>query len=229
MHFIMDAFSQLFEAEAWSGPAGFGTRVIQHLQLTGVTMLVAIVIGLPLGIWLGGRSHISGRSGDSIVAALGALRALPTLGLITWLTLVLPFGIVLPVIPAVIVLVVLAVPPVVAAGYSGIAAIEPMVIDAAAAMGHSRWQSLRDVQLPLAMPSIVGGIRSATVQVLATATVAAYIGLGGLGRPLIDGLALQDYPLMLAGSFLVIALAWMVDIGLAVVQRIVQPRGQTSR
>ncbi|WP_151549628.1 MULTISPECIES: ABC transporter permease [Corynebacterium] len=224
MNPVADAFAQITSAQYWSGSSGFGVRVLEHMELTLLTMVFALAIGLPVGIWLGVRAHRTGRSGTSIVAALGALRALPTLGLVTWLTLIIPLGISMPTIPAVIVLVILAVPPVVAGAYSGIAAIEHSVVDAAVAMGHSPWQALRAVHLPLALPTIIGGIRSATVQVLATATVAAYIGLGGLGRPLIDGLALRDYPQMLAGAILVIALAWIVDMLLAVVQRTARPR-----
>ncbi|WKD62133.1 Glycine betaine/carnitine/choline transport system permease protein OpuCB [Corynebacterium ciconiae DSM 44920] len=221
---VVEAFQQITSASQWSGSTGFGVRILEHLQLTLLTMAGALLIGLPVGIWLGVRAHRTGKSGTSIVSALGALRALPTLGLVTWLTLIIPFGISMPTVPAVIVLVILAVPPVVAGAYSGIAAIEHSVVDAAVAMGHSPWQALRAVHVPLALPTIIGGIRSATVQVLATATVAAYIGLGGLGRPLIDGLALRDYPQMLAGAFLVIALAWFVDMLLAVAQRATRPR-----
>ncbi|MBV7282488.1 ABC transporter permease [Corynebacterium sp. TAE3-ERU30] len=221
---VAEALQQITSAEYWTGSAGFGARVLEHMELTLLTMVFTLAIGLPVGIWLGVRAHRTGRSGTSIVAALGALRALPTLGLVTWLTLIIPLGISMPTVPAVIVLVILAVPPVVAGAYSGIAAIEHSVVDAAVAMGHSPWQALRAVHLPLALPTIIGGIRSATVQVLATATVAAYIGLGGLGRPLIDGLALRDYPQMLAGAILVIALAWIVDMLLAVAQRAARPR-----
>ena len=113
--------------------------------------------------------------------------------------------------PAIVALVVLSIPPLLAGAYSGLESVDRQTIDAARAIGMTEWQILTKVEVPLALPLIVGGIRSATLQVLATATVAAYIGLGGLGRYIIDGQAVQDYPQMLAGSFLVVALALVLD------------------
>ncbi|WP_392389936.1 ABC transporter permease [Corynebacterium bouchesdurhonense] len=101
------------------------------------------------------------------------------------------------------------------------------MVHSARAAGYSEWQILRRVELPLAAPAIVGGLRSCVVQVLATATVVAYIGLGGLGRYLIDGLAVQDYPRMVAGAIAVTALALVVDLALAGLQRAVRPPGLT--
>ncbi|MGZ8719396.1 MAG: ABC transporter permease [Aeromicrobium sp.] len=146
----------------------------------------------------------------------GAMRALPTLGVLTLMVLYLGIGL----IPAIVSLVLLAIPPLLAGAYSGLESVDRRTIDAARAMGMTEWQILVKVEVPLAMSLIVGGFRSATLQVVATATVAAYIGLGGLGRYLIDGLDLSDYPKMLAGSILVIGLALFLDGVFALLQKI---------
>jgi len=152
------------------------------------------------------------------VAATGALRALPTLGLLTWFVLIAGIGLTAPTAA----LVILAIPPLLAGTYSGLESLDRQTIDAARAVGFTEWQVLRKVEIPLALPLLVGGFRSAALQVISTATVAAYIGLGGLGRFLIDGQAYRDYPQMVGGSVLVIALALTVDGLFVVAQRFAQ-------
>lgn len=179
----------------------------QHVSYSALAVGFAVLIGLPLGVAIG---H-SGRGRNVMLAASGVLRALPTLGLLTWLTLALPLGVRMPLVPSTIVLVVLAVPPVLAAAQSGVASIPRPIVDAAVAMGLNTRQVVWSVELPLALPTILGGIRSCALQVIATATIAAYVGLGGLGRYLLDGMALRDYPLMLKGAVMVTVLALVVD------------------
>lgn len=179
----------------------------QHVGYSALAVGFAVLIGLPLGVAIG---H-SGRGRNVVLAASGVLRALPTLGLLTWLTLALPLGVRMPLVPSTIVLVVLAVPPVLAAVQSGVASIPRPIVDAAVAMGLNTRQVVWSVELPLALPTILGGIRSCALQVIATATIAAYVGLGGLGRYLLDGMALRDYPLMLKGAVMVTVLALVVD------------------
>ena len=179
----------------------------QHVGYSALAVGFAVLIGLPLGVAIG---H-SGRGRNVMLAASGVLRALPTLGLLTWLTLALPLGVRMPLVPSTIVLVVLAVPPVLAAAQSGVASIPRPIVDAAVAMGLNTRQVVWSVELPLALPTILGGIRSCALQVIATATIAAYVGLGGLGRYLLDGMALRDYPLMLKGAVMVTVLALVVD------------------
>ena len=144
------------------------------------------------------------------------MRALPTLGLLTWFALVIGTGLKAPILA----LVILAIPPLLAGAYSGLEAVDRQTIDAARAMGMTELQILTRVEIPLALPLIVGGIRSAVLQVVATATVAAYIGPGGLGRFIIDGQALSDYPRMVSGSILVIALALVLDAVFVGLQKI---------
>lgn len=179
----------------------------QHVGYSALAVGFAVLIGLPLGVAIG---H-SGRGRNVMLAAFGVLRALPTLGLLTWLTLALPLGVRMPLVPSTIVLVVLAVPPVLAAAQSGVVSIPRPTVDAAVAMGLNTRQVVWSVELPLALPTILGGIRSCALQVIATATIAAYVGLGGLGRYLLDGMALRDYPLMLKGAVMVTVLALVVD------------------
>jgi len=109
--------------------------------------------------------------------------------------------------------------------YAGIAAVDPITVDAARAQGMTEWQILSRVEIPLALPLIFGGIRNAALQVIATVTIVAYINLGGLGRFLIDGLAVRDYSRMVGAVLLVAALALLVDLLLAGLQRLTTPAG----
>ena len=170
-------------------------------------------IAIPIGLWIGHTGRLRGLA----VVSSGALRALPTLGVLTYASLFTGIGIK----AAIFTLVLLAVPPLLAGAYAGLEVVDRQTIDAARAIGMTEWQILSKVEVPLALPLIVGGFRSATLQVLATATVAAYIpGPGGLGRFLIDGLALSDYPRVVAGSVVVIALALILDGIFVVLQRL---------
>lgn len=219
MNFLLEAFSFIADGANWSGANGLGQRLLAHLGYTLAAVTIAAVVALPLGVLMG---HTR-RGVNGVVAVSGALRALPSLGLLTWLILEFSFGVRMPVIPAIVTLVILAIPPMLAGTVTGVTAIPRGVVDSARAAGFSESDIVRQVELPLAAPSIVGGIRSAAVQVLATATIVAYIGLSGLGRYLIDGLALRDYPQMLVGALMVALLAFAVDGVLALCQRLLRP------
>lgn len=212
----MSSFSEtvdwLTDPAHWSGADSIPLRVAQHLAYTAETVAISAAIAVPLGLWIGHTGRLRGLA----VSVTGAMRALPTLGVLTLMVLYLGIGL----IPAIVSLVLLAIPPLLAGAYSGLESVDRRTIDAARAMGMTEWQILVKVEVPLAMSLIVGGFRSATLQVVATATVAAYIGLGGLGRYLIDGLDLSDYPKMLAGSILVIGLALFLDGVFALLQKI---------
>lgn len=212
----MSVFSETVDwfgdASHWRGNYGVPHFVVQHLGYTAETVAVASAIAIPLGLWIG---H-TGRFRSLAVIVTGALRALPTLGLLTGIVLLIGIGLT----PPIIALVVLAIPPVLAGAYSGLESVDRKTIDAARAIGMTEWQILAKVEVPLALPLIVGGIRSATLQVVATATVAAYVGLGGLGRYLIDGLAVRDFPRMAAGSVLIIVIALVLDGVFASLQKI---------
>lgn len=213
----MNHLGWLFTGANWTGPEGILVRLAEHLGYTTLTMLVAMVIALPLGAWIG---H-TGRGGVVVVGLANALRALPTLGLLVLLFLLVGLGLLGPLIA----LVIIAVPPLLAGTYSGVRNVDPAVVDAARGMGMRGLEVLRKVELPNALPLIIGGIRSATLQVISTATVAAYVGIGGLGRFILDGLGQRDFGAMVGGSILVAALAVVADLLLGGVQRLLVSPG----
>lgn len=218
---VAQAWTWLTAADSWSGSGGIGARILEHLGYSLLATGIAAVIGIVAGAVIGHTGK-----GDNIVLGLsGVLRAMPSLGLLTFLALVIPAGVTLPLIPATIVLVILAVPPILAATSSGFRAIDRATIDAAYAMGHSTRQVVGEVEFPLAMPVLLGGVRSAWLQVLATATVAAYLGLGGLGRFLLDALAVRDYGMMLGAAVVVAVLALVTDAILLGVVKLASMRG----
>lgn len=207
----------LADAAHWRGPGGVSVRIAEHLYYTVVTVLIASAIAVPLGLLVG---HTA-RGGVLLVGLANAMRALPTLGLLTFLFLLLRSqG-----VSTVIALVVLAVPPVLAGAYAGVQSVEAGTVDAARGMGMTSAQRLLQVELPGALPLLLGGVRSAVLQVVATTTVAAYLGLGGLGRLLLDGLRSADYPQMVAGALLTAGLAVVLDLLLAGMQRLAVPTG----
>jgi osmoprotectant transport system permease protein len=210
-------FGWLFDPANWTGSGGIPARLVEHLGYVALAMIIALVIALPVGAWVG---H-TGRGGFLVVGSANALRALPTLGVL--ILLVTPFG--LSIIGPLIALVVLAVPPLLAGTYAGVRNVDPAVVDAARGMGMRGGEVLWRVELPNALPLIIGGVRSAVLQVISTATIAAYVGLGGLGRYIFDGLAQRDFPQMIGGSLLVALLAIVVDLLLVALQKVIVSPG----
>lgn len=205
----------------WAGPQGLGARLWEHVWYSALALAVALAVALPLGVLIG---H-TGRGRTVAVAASGAVRALPSLGLLTLLAVTMGLGLRLAIVPSTIVLALLAVPSLLAATYAGIEAVADDVVDGARASGMSEAQIVARVELPLALPMMIGGVRSALLQIIATATISAYLGLGGLGRPILDGLAVSDYPRMLGGAIAVALLALAADWLIQVVQRRSLPPG----
>ncbi|KRF46615.1 ABC transporter permease [Terrabacter sp. Soil810] len=201
----------------WQGTDGVPNRVLEHLLYTGLTLLIALVVAVPLGAWVGHSGRLRW-----LVTGANAARAVPTLGLLFAVSMFvgpliqsdLAF-----VIPSITVLVLLAIPPLLSGTYAGIDSVEPAARDAARGMGMTGWQVLTKVEAPCALPLFLSGLRSATLQVIATATIAASVSLGGLGRYLIDGLASRDYVQMVSGSILVAALALVADGLLALLEK----------
>lgn len=200
----------------WLGDTGVLHRLEQHVVLTVVAVLIAGVIALPLGLSLG---HI-GRGGTLAINVTNVGRAVPTFAVLTLLTLS-PIGVGNE--ATVIALVLFALPPLVTNSYVGIREVDREVRDAARGMGMSGMEMFRRVELPLAMPLVMAGIRIATVQVVATATIAALVGAGGLGRLVTDGLSSHNQGELLTGAVVVALLALVVEAGLALVQRQVDP------
>src|SRR3954463_1103943 len=203
MNFLQQALSYIFTAANWGGPAGLAARIGEHLEYTVVAVVVSVLIAVPIGMIIG---H-TGRGTFLVVTSVNALRALPTLGVLLLGVLLWGLGL----IPPTVALMLLGIPPLLAGTYSGIANVDRAVVDAARSMGMTERRVLLRVEVPNAMPLILGGLRTATLQIVATATVAAYASLGGLGRYLIDGIKVREFYLALVGALMVTALALILD------------------
>ncbi len=206
----------------WSGAEGIGNRILQHLWYTGLALLIAILIALPVGLLIG---HT--RRGAFLAINIGnAARALPTLGLLMLIVLLMGR---IGFIPVLIALVVLGIPPILTSTYAGISGVDGATIDAARGMGMTESEILRKVEIPIALPLIISGVRTATLHIVSTATIAAYVALGGLGRYVVDGLGLRDFPQMLTGAVLVALLVIILDLLFALLARVVVSDGLTGR
>jgi osmoprotectant transport system permease protein len=220
VNFFVEAFAWLADPVHWAGADGIPTRLGQHLWYSALSVLIASVVAIPVGYLIG---H-TGRGRSIAVSISGGARALPSFGVITLIALSVGIGLTAPIISFVI----LAIPSVLAGAYSGFEAVDRKTVDAARAVGMTEWQIMTKVEMPLGLPLLIGGIRSAVLQVVATATLATFVGAGGLGSYIITGLRANDYPKMLAGSILVIALAVVLEILFSIVQRLVVPAGVTA-
>ncbi|MBB1585420.1 MAG: ABC transporter permease subunit [Propionibacterium sp.] len=213
MNLFLEALGWLFARENWGGAGGILSRLQQHLYFTLAVVAVACVLALPAGVAIG---HT--RRGVAVVPMITAsARALPTLGLLTLVGLWSGLGLVAPCCA----LLVLAIPPMLAGAYAGITSAEPVTVDAARAIGLSSWQVLTQVELPAAVPLLLEGLRSTTLQVVATATLAAYTADVGLGRFLFAGLKTRDYAQMIGGALLVVVLALILDLLLVQAKRLI--------
>lgn len=207
MNFLVQALSYLLHADNWLGPVGLAARTLEHLEYTVAAVGLSALVAVPVGLVIG---H-TGRGTFVVVSAVNGLRALPTLGVL--LLAVLWWG--LGWAPTIAALMLLGIPPLLAGTYAAVSNVDAKVVDAARAMGMTERQVLLRVELPNALPLILGGLRTATLQVVATATVAAYASLGGLGRLLIDGIMVREFHLAVVGALMVAALALILDTVLA--------------
>ena len=202
----------------WHGSGSIPQELVAYLGYCALPLLIAALIGVPAGVAIGHR----GGKGAVVVINIGnAWRAIPTLGLLILLAVFLGFSPLTWLLP----LVVLAIPPILVNAYEGVAAVDPSIKDAAAGMGMTPWQQVTRVEIPNALPLILVGLRTAAIFVVATATIAAYIGLGGLGRFIIDGLASNQYGPVAGGALLVVILAVLVLALFAGLSRLVIPAG----
>ncbi|GII92573.1 ABC transporter permease [Sinosporangium siamense] len=219
MNWLIEFFG---DPDNWSGSSGIPFRLLEHLEFSALALLAAVVIAVPLGLWIG---H-TGRGALFVVLSANAARALPTLGLLVLIVLLVGVGTTLPVL---IPLVALAVPPILVNTYEGIRGVDRDLRDAAYGMGLRGGQVLLRVLVPVALPLILLGMRIAAIQVVATATVAAYVGLGGLGRYIIDGLATKDFASTIGGAVLVALLALAVQTAFTLVNRVAVSPGVSRR
>ncbi len=227
-----DVFDWLSDPAHWQSTnfdTGIWDQLLAHIEYSLIALAIALAIALPAGLAIGHTAKATWA-----VSVMNAVRALPSVGLLVLLVVIIAphfYGRTNNgyLIPTEIVLVLLAVPPILSNTYAGVQNVSPAVRDAAFGMGMTGPQVLFRVELPNALPLIFSGFRSATLQVIATATIAAYVTLGGLGRFIYDGLAQQDYPQMISGGLLVAALALVSDLLLALAQRYTVSPGITGR
>ncbi|WP_316772198.1 ABC transporter permease [Streptomyces sasae] len=209
LNFIHAFFS---DSSHWHGYDGIPTRVWEHIQYSLKALAYAALIGLPIGLITG---HY-GRGGNTLALIATAGRALPSFGLLVLMFIWLGFGM----LPVMIPLVILAVPPILVTTYEAMRSVDPSPVDAARGMGMPESRVLFQVELPVALPLILSGLRSAAIQIVSTATIAAYVSLGGLGRYIIDGLYQKNYEKVVGGATLVAAMA-LATLGIFwVVQRL---------
>jgi osmoprotectant transport system permease protein len=221
---MINYFAYLFDGANWqlAEQGSIPHLLLQHIAYTLVTVAISALIALPIGLLIGHTNR-----GAFLAINIGnAGRSLPTFGLLSLIVTLVGIG----TLPVLIVLVVLAIPPILAATYAGIRSVDRSAVDAAIGMGMRPPQVVFRVEVPMALPLIISGLRSATLQVCATATVAAYVGLGGLGRLLIDGLSVNEYDRVFAGAVLVALLAILLDLlGAAVERAVVSPGVRSPR
>ncbi|MFJ2264188.1 ABC transporter permease [Streptomyces sp. NPDC087844] len=207
----------LTSSEQWHGDDGIPHRLAEHLTYSGLSLLFATLIGLAFGLLVG---H-TGRGAFAVATVANLARAIPTFGLVVLVVTLAG----LSTAPVLVALVALAVPPILINTFEGVRGVDPDARDAAKGMGMTGWEVLLKVEVPMAMPLILLGLRVAAIQVVATATVAAYPGLGGLGRYIVDGLSRNDYQLVIGGSAVVVALALVVQAVFTALRRAVVSPG----
>src|SRR5213594_3089944 len=217
MDFLGRVLAWLTDLAHWSGTDGIPTRLGEHLHLSVEAVAIGAAIALPIGIALG---HY-GRLGNLAISVSNLGRALPSYGILV--TAFQVFG--LGDAPVILALTALAIPPMVTNTYVALREVDPDVRDAARGMGYRELTQILRVELPLAVPLIMAGVRTSAVQVVATPTLAALIAGGGFGTYIVTGIATQNYAETAAGALLVAALALATEVLLAAAQRLLVPRG----
>jgi osmoprotectant transport system permease protein len=207
----------LTSSQQWHGDEGIPHRLLEHLTYSGLSLLFATLIGLTLGLLVG---H-TGRGAFAVAGVANLARAIPTFGLVVLVVTLAG----LSTAPVLVALVALAVPPILINTFEGIRGVDPNTRDAARGVGMTEWEVLLRVEMPMALPLILLGLRIAAMQVVATATVAAYPGLGGLGRFIVDGLSRDDYELVIGGSTVVVILALVVQVLFTALRRVIVSPG----
>jgi len=217
MSVLIEVAGWLVDPSHWSGSDGIPIRLIEHVQLSAESVAIGALIALPIGIVLG---HY-GRFGNLAMNITNIGRAVPSFGILVIAFFALGLGNA----PIIVALTLLAIPPMVTNSYVGMREVDPDVKDAARGMGYRELARLLRIELPLAVPLVMAGIRTSAVQVVATATLAAEIAGGGLGRYIVDGFDQQDYTKMAAGAVLVGVLALATELSLAGAERLLVPKG----
>jgi osmoprotectant transport system permease protein len=223
MHVFREVLTWLSASEHWSGPDGIPVRAGQHLFISFAAVGVALAVAIPAGLFVGHK-----RRGELLVVSLANIgRAVPSFAV-----LVLVFVVLVRLLPSfafgngpgLVALGLLAIPPILTNTYVGVQSVEPDTVEAARGMGMREREVLLRLEVPLAMPIILAGVRTAAVQVVATATLVALIGGGGLGRYIVDGFARGDTVMTVAGAVLIAILALLTELVMAAAQRGLNPR-----
>lgn len=222
MSWLLESLSYLADGASWSGPRGLGVRVVDHLGLASLSLLVATLVAVPVGLWLG---H-TGRGGAVAINISNIGRAVPTFAvLVIFVLLPQPFG--ANTASFVLALALFSIPPLLTNTYTGMREVDRSVVDAARGLGMGPLQMLARVELPLATPLLMVGLRVAAVQVVATTTVVGLVSTRTLGSTITAGVATQDQPRVVAGALLVAALALAVELALAALERRVGRRSSS--
>lgn len=214
----------LLDPVHWDGPNGIPARLLEHVEISVASILIAALIALPIGLWIG---H-TGRAATLAVNLANLGRAIPSLaaiGIVAPITQAIDPAAGFTIYPTLIAMVILAVPPILVNTYAGVAEVDRELVDSARGMGLRERQILTGLEIPIALPVIVGGLRSASVQVVATATLGSIFGFGGLGRYLVDGVAQNDDGQLFGGVVLVALLALTAEGSFALAQRLLLSPG----
>jgi len=209
----------------WQGTNGIPTRVREHLELSGLAVAVAIVVAVPIALYLG---HV-GKGGFIAINLANVGRALPSLALLAFaLPIAFALGLGLGFWPTLFALVPLGIPPILTNTFVAVREVDRDIVDAARGMGMRESQILRDIEVPLGLPLMLNGLRTASVNVVATATLGAIVAGGALGRFIVDGLALQQFDRLVGGAMLVALLAIVTEVGFGALGRVLAPAGMTT-
>jgi len=209
----------------WEGPHGVPVRILEHIELSGLAIAIAVLIAAPIGLYLG---H-TGRGGFVAVNVANIGRALPSFALLgIGLLVAIALGLGLGFWPTIFMLVPLAIPPILTNTFVAVREVDRDVVDAARGMGFAEGQILRSIEIPLGLSLILAGIRTAAVNVVATATLGAVAAGGALGRFIVDGFALREHDQVVAGALLVALLAVLTEVSFGALERATAPRGMRA-
>jgi osmoprotectant transport system permease protein len=213
------------DPEHWQGPHGIPVRILEHLELSGLAVAVALLIAAPIALYLG---H-TGRGGFIAINVANIGRALPSLALLALgLVVAIALGLGLGFWPTMFALVPLAIPPIMTNVYVAVREVDRDIVDAARGMGFSEGEILRNIEIPLGLPLMLAGIRTAAVNVVATATLGALVAGGALGRFIVDGLALREFDQLVAGAILVALLAIVTELTFSALERASRTPGMAA-
>jgi len=225
MRLIGDVARWFADPANWQGSHGIPVRVLEHLELSGLAVAVGVLAAVPLALYLG---HI-GRGGFIAINVANIGRALPSLALLAFaLPVAFALGLGLGFWPTLFALVPLAIPPILTNAYVAVREVDHDVVEAARGMGLSESQILKSIEIPLGLPLMLAGIRTAAVNVVATATLGALVAGGALGRFIVDGLALREYDQLMAGALLVALLAVVTEVSFGALERASVPPGMAA-